>query len=127
MLDSILVKIASLELDSIYKNSKHESYLKTGAQYKDQDFRNEASSIVKLFRNSGIYHFSEAALGFYVDSTRTDYKTNVEFLISTNRLTEENENYVERPYKVHRIKEVTVHTDYSFLKKEEAIKENSWP
>lgn len=124
MLDSILVKIASPELDSIYKNSKHESYLKTGAQYKDQDFRNEASSIVKLFRNSGIYHFSEAALGFYVDSTRTDYKTNVEFLISTNRLTEENGNYVERPYKIHTIKEVTVHTDYSFLKKEEAIKDS---
>lgn len=124
MLDSIFVKINSPELDSIYKNSKRESFLKSGKQYKDQDFRNEATSVVKLYRNSGIYHFTEAALGFYVDSTKTDYKTNVEFLISANRLTEENGNYIEKPYKIHKIKEVSVITDYSFIKKE-AIKKDS--
>lgn len=123
ILDSILVKIASPELDSIFKNTKRDSYLKSGSQYKDQDFRNEASSVVKLFRNSGIFHFTEAALGFYVDSTRADYKTNVEFLISANRLTEENGNYVEKPYKIHKIKEVAVHTDYSFTKKDSIIKD----
>lgn len=124
ILDTITIKIASHELDSIYKNSNHQSFLKSGNQYKDQNFRAEASSIVKLFRNSGIFHFSEAALGFYVDSTRTDFKTNVDFLISSNRLSEEDGKYVEKPYKVYTIKEVVVHTDYSYTKKNDAIKDS---
>jgi outer membrane translocation and assembly module TamA len=123
ILDTIIVKIASTDLDSIFRNSKRESFLKTGNQYKDQSFRNEASSIVKLYRNSGVFHFTEAALGFYVDSTRTDYKTNVEFLISSNRLTEEDGNYIEKPYKIHTIREVAVYTDYTYSKKDSILKD----
>lgn len=123
LLDSIIIKIPSTELDSIFRNAKRESYLKSGNQYKDQDFRNEASSVVKLFRNSGIFHFTEAALGFYVDSTRANYKTNVEFLISSSRLTEEDGNYIEKPYKIHKVKEVSVHTDYSFTKKDSILRD----
>ena len=121
ILDTVNIKIESKILDSIYRNSKLESLLKSGNQYKDQTFRNEASNVIKLYRNNGIIHFSESALGFYVDSTRTDYKTNVDFIISANRLIE-NENsglYVEKPYKVQTIKEVNIITDYSFTKKGE--------
>lgn len=117
LLDSIKLKIKSPVLDSIYKNSDITSLLVSGNQYRDQTFRNEAAKVVKLFRNNGIYHFSESALGFYVDSTRTDYKTNVDFLISANRLEEENGKYIEKPYKVHSIKEVNVYTDYTFTKR----------
>jgi outer membrane translocation and assembly module TamA len=123
ILDSINFKIASPVLDSIYKTSGLETLLKTGDQYKDQTFRHEAENIVKLFKNNGISDFTESALGFYVDSTRTDYKTNVELLISSDRLIEENDNYIEKPYKVHTIKEVNVKTDYSFTKKGEPIKD----
>ena len=123
LLDTIKFKINSPVLDSIYKTANIETFLKTGDQYKDVAFRNEANTIVKLFRNSGIYHFTESALGFYVDSTRTDYKTNVEFLISAERLIEENGLYVEKPFKVHTIKEINVTTDYSFTRKEESIKD----
>ena len=112
ILDTIHLKIESPVLDSIYKNSTLKSLLKRGNQYKDQTFRNEASNVVKLFRNNGIFNFSESALGFYVDSTRTDYKTNVDFLISANRLIEENGTYKEKLFKVHTIKEVNVYTDY---------------
>lgn len=123
-LDTINIKIDSQVLDSIYKNSRLETLLKKGDQYKDQTFRNEASNVIKLFRNNGIYDFSEIALGFYVDSTRTDYKTNVDFLISSNKLIEEDGNYKEKPYKVHKIKEVNVYTDYSFTKKGQEIKDS---
>lgn len=123
ILDTIKLKIASPVLDSIYKTSGLETLLKTGDQYKDQTFRHEAENIVKLFKNNGISDFTESALGFYVDSTRTDYKTNVELLISSDRLIEENDNYIEKPYKVHTIKEVNVRTDYSFTKKGEPIKD----
>ncbi|QNM84756.1 BamA/TamA family outer membrane protein [Polaribacter pectinis] len=119
ILDTIKLKIDSPVLDSIYKNSGISSLLKTGDQYNDKTFRDEASSVLKLYRNNGIYHFTESALGFYVDSTRTDYKTNVDFLISKDRLISENGTYIKKPFKVHKIREVNVITDYSYTKKDE--------
>ncbi len=124
ILDTINIKIESPALDSIYRNANLESELKTGNQYKDQTFRKEAANVVKLFRNKGIYHFTESALGFYVDSTRTDYKTNVDFIISANRLIDEDGQYKEKPYKVHTIKEVNVITDYSYTKKGKSFGDN---
>ncbi|MGJ8745585.1 BamA/TamA family outer membrane protein [Polaribacter sp.] len=117
LLDTINLKIESKVLDSIYKDSGLISLLKTGDQYNDKTFRDEASNVLKLFRNSGIYHFSETALGFYVDSTRTDYKTNVDFIMTGSRLIEENGNYISKPFKVHKIKKINVITDYSFNRK----------
>ncbi|WP_158840728.1 translocation and assembly module lipoprotein TamL [Polaribacter sp. L3A8] len=120
LLDSINFKIESPVLDSIYTNSSTSSLLKTGNQYNDKIFRNEAGRVLKLFRNNGIYNFTESAIGFYVDSTRTDYKTNVDFLISGNRLKEIEGAYINTPYKVQKVTKVNVITDYSFLKKGEA-------
>ena len=123
LLDTIKLKIESIVLDSIYKDSGMLSLLKSGDQYNDKVFRQEAGNILKLFRNSGIYYFSEAALGFYVDSTRTDYKTNVDFLIAKERYEEINGKYIKKDYKIHRIKEINVVTDYSFAKKDEVLKD----
>ena len=116
-LDTISISIASPVLDSIYQNSATVSLLKTGDQYKNQTFIDEAKQVIKLYRNNGIYHFAENYLGFYVDSTRTDYKTNVDFIISGDRIIEENGDYLNKPFKVQKIKEVNVITDYSFAKK----------
>ena len=118
-LDTISISIASPVLDSIYKNSATVSLLKNGDQYKNQTFIDEAKQVIKLYRNNGIYHFAENYLGFYVDSTRNDYKTNVDFIISGERILEENGAYINKPFKVQKIKEVSVITDYSFAKKGE--------
>ncbi|MEE9406876.1 MAG: BamA/TamA family outer membrane protein [Polaribacter sp.] len=125
LLDTIKLKIESHILDSIYKNSGITSLLKTGDQYNDKTFRDEASKVLKLYRNNGIYYFTESALGFYVDSTRADYKTNVDFLINKDRLISENGNYVKKPFKIHTIKEVNVITDYSYTKKNEVHKDST--
>jgi len=119
ILDTIKIKTETAVLDSIYKNSNNTSLLLSGNQYNDKTFRNEANRVLKLYRNSGIYHFTEAALGFYVDSTRADYKTNVDFLISGKRIEEKNGSYISTPYKVQKIKEVSIVTDYTFTKKGE--------
>jgi outer membrane translocation and assembly module TamA len=121
LLDTINLKIESTVLDSIYKKTNTSSLLKTGDQYNDKTFRNEASRVLKLFRNNGIYHFTESALGFYVDSTRTNYKTNVDFLIAGNRLVEKKGNYVNEPFKIQKISEINIITDYSFTKKGEPL------
>ena len=117
LLDTIKLKIKSPVLDSIYHSNNFTSLLKTGDQYNDNFFRNEASKIIKFFKNNGIYNFKESSLGFYVDSTRMDNKTNVDFIISGERLEEVRGIYESKPYRVHRIKEINVYTDYSFNKK----------
>ena len=122
-LDTISVKIASPVLDSIYKSSDVVSLLKKGNQYKNQTFIDEAKQVIKLFRNNGIYHFAESYLSFYVDSTKSNYKTNVDFLIAGNRILEKNGISVNKPFKVQKIKEVSVVTDYSFVKKGEKYKD----
>lgn len=120
ILDTVQIKIASPLLDSIYKASRLKTLLKKGDQYNDKTFRNEASNVVKLFRNSGIWYFKESALGFYVDSTRTDYKTNVDFLIAKDHFKEKQDgSYVKKDYKVHKVTQINVVTDYSFLQKNE--------
>ena len=124
ILDTINFKIESPVLDSIYKNAGTSSLLKSGDLYNDKTFRNEASRVLKLFRNNGIYHFTESALGFYVDSTRADYKTNVDFLISGNRLEEKQGTYVNTPFKAHKVVEINIITDYSFTKKGEQLKDS---
>jgi len=124
LLDTIKLKIESVVLDSIYKDSGMRSLLKSGSQYNDNTFRKEANNVVKLFRNSGIYHFSEIALGFYVDSSKTNYKTNVEFLIAKDYFKEVQGTYLKQDYKVHRIKEINIVTDYSYTKKDEVFKDS---
>jgi outer membrane translocation and assembly module TamA len=124
LLDTMKVKIASVVLDSIYKNSGRRSLLKSGNRYNDNTFRKEAGKVVKLFRNSGIYHFSETALGFYVASDTTNNKTNVEFLIAKDYFKEVNGKYLKQDYKVHRIKEINIVTDYSYTKKDEVYKDS---
>ncbi|WP_439128312.1 BamA/TamA family outer membrane protein [Polaribacter sp.] len=117
MLDTIKVNIESPVLDSIYKASNVKSFLKSGNQYNDKVFRKEAERVVKMYRNNGISNFNESALGFYVDSSRTDYKTNVDFLIAKDRFVEVNNKYVKKEYKIHKIKEINVITDYSYTQK----------
>ncbi|NVJ89499.1 MAG: hypothetical protein HWD82_08675 [Flavobacteriaceae bacterium] len=123
ILDTINIYINSPILDSIYKDSNIKSLLVSGNQYKDETFRNEASKVVKLFRNNGIYFFSESALGFYVDDETRPYKSNVYFIISGNRLKDEDGKYVEKPYRVHSIRNVNIYTDYSYEKRDEPLKD----
>jgi outer membrane translocation and assembly module TamA len=123
LLDTINLKIESPILKAIYEASGKESLLQKGKQYNDNTFRKEAKNVVKLFRNSGIFYFSEAALGFYVDSTRVDYKTNVELLIAKGRFKEEDGAYVKKDYKIHKIKEINVVTDYAFRQKKEVYQD----
>lgn len=106
-LDSISTKISSSVLDSLYKESKENSFLKSGDQYKDQNFIKEANRLVKLFRNKGIYHFNENYILFDNDTLENYQKTDVEINISDKVI----------PFKVQKIKKVNVYTDYTYNKR----------
>lgn len=117
-LDSIFTAIKTPVIDSLFEATKANSFLKPKEQYKDQNFRKEAGRITKLFRNSGVFHFSENLIGFYdIDTSRADYKTNVLLKIS-DRIVEKNGLYKNEPLAIQKIKNVTVYTDYSFAEKE---------
>ena len=113
-LDSIKTQIESPELDSIYKLKQDKSFLKTGDQYNETNFVNEAERITRLFRNNGGYYFSNSSIGFYnIDSASTNYKTNVLLKIS-DRIIENQGNYSTRDFKIQKINDVKVITDYSY-------------
>ena len=120
-IDSIRTKIKSPVLDSLYQSKKAMSYLKTGDQFIESNFIKEAKSITSIFRNNGIYHFTENDLGYYnIDTASTNnYKTNIDLVIfDKKRVLKSNGDYILKPYKIQKIRKVTVYTDYSFSKKD---------
>tara|TARA_R110002050_G_scaffold34196_1_gene86506 strand:+ start:19366 stop:21858 length:2493 start_codon:yes stop_codon:yes gene_type:complete len=118
-LDTISIQIPSAVLKTIYQKDTINTFLKTGDQYNDQNFIKEANRITKLFRNSGVYHFIDNAIQFSPDSTRADYKTNVQVVIAENYLTDQNGKNVYKPFQVKKIGKINVFTDYSYNKEGE--------
>ncbi|MDG2445123.1 MAG: BamA/TamA family outer membrane protein [Flavobacteriaceae bacterium] len=120
-LDSIRTKIKSPVLDSLYQSKKALSYLKSGDQFIESNFIKEAKRITNLFRNNGIYHFTENDLGYYnIDTANTNnYKTNIDLVIfDKKRILKSNGDYILKPYTIQKIRKVTVFTDYSFSQKD---------
>ena len=120
-IDSIRTKIKSPVLDSLYQSKKALSYLKTGEQFIESNFIKEAKRITNLFRNNGIYHFTENDLGYYnIDTANTNnYRTNIDLVIfAKKRILKTNGDYILKPYRIQKIRKVTVFTDYSFSKKD---------
>ena len=117
-LDSVSREIKSPVLDSIFKLHKEKSFIKTGNQFKYSFFEDEADRITKLYRNSGIYHFTKSAIGFKADSSSSSYKSDIKLNIS-DRFIEQNDSIYTAPYKVQKINKIDVFTDYTFNRKDE--------
>ncbi len=107
-LDSISTKISSSVLDSLYKESKEKSFLKSGEQYKVGNFIKEANRLVNLFRNKGVYHFNENYILFDIDTLNDYKKTSVDVNISDRVV----------PFKIQKIKKINVYTDYTYNKRD---------
>ncbi|APG66239.1 hypothetical protein LPB136_13025 [Tenacibaculum todarodis] len=123
-LDSISKKIMSPVLDSIYEENKKYTFLKSGDQYNNSNFENEAKRITKLYRNNGVYHFNLNSIGFHeIDTASVNYKTNVDLKIS-DRIIEEDGDYFYKPYKIQKIKKINVYTDYTYSDKDKKIKDS---
>jgi hypothetical protein len=119
-LDSIITNIKSPVLDSLYQSQKSLSFLKKGDQFKEDNFIKEASRITNLYRNNGIYHFTENDLGYYnIDSAFTNsYKTNVDLVIfDKKRVVKKNGDYELKLFDILKLRKINVYTDYSFNKK----------
>jgi len=110
-IDSITTEIESQVLDSLYQVNKENSKLKKGNPFIFNDFEQEESRLISLYRNSGIYHF-EGNIGFYTDSIKHDYYKDV-LLKIPDRIISLEDSVFKVPYKMQKVREVNVYTDAS--------------
>lgn len=122
ILDSITPIIASPIADSIYKAYRSDSFLKSGSRYQTLNINRETQRLEYLFRNNGLYHFETDRIRLVADTVGTAHKANIEYIID-NR-TEVIDDVIRTfPFKVHKISEVNIITDYSFSKRGQIFKD----
>lgn len=123
IVDSISKKIESKVADSLYTIHKAGSLIKTGVQYATKDFGAERERLTSLFRNSGLYHFEQEYVSFDADTINTSHKVNVNVLISDRPVTL-GDTTIKVPFKVHKISEVNIITDYSYDNRNKPIRDS---
>jgi outer membrane protein assembly factor BamA len=112
VLDTIKTTIHTKVLDSLYQSSITNSFIKSGNQYKTADFNNEKDRISNQFRNNGVYHFQPTYVTFDLDTLNTNNKVNTNLII-TDYSYQENDTTKTEPFKIYKISDVAIYTDYS--------------
>ena len=112
LIDSVNTTIATPVLDSLYQTAKTNSFIKIGTQYKTEDFENEKNRITTHFRNSGAYHFQPNNITFDIDTINKKNKATIDLKISNHSYQEKDATKIA-PFKLLRISEVKIFTDYS--------------
>ncbi len=113
IIDSITYKIDSKAIDSIYNIHKNNSFIKINTQYREKNLVDERERITKIMRNSGLYTFEKESV-HYGNDYDSIKKTNwVEIFIDDKKIKDQDSTFYE-PYKVHKISEVNVFTDFNY-------------
>ena len=124
-IDTVTTNISSPVLDSLYHKNKEKAFVRAGDQYNFTNFQREEERLVDLFRNSGVYHFSTNIMTFDIDSTyNEDHRHGVQLNIP-NRLVQRQDSIFAEPYKIQKIKQVNVYTDFSFNTKDQPINDSA--
>lgn len=112
LLDSLNTTIHTQVLDSMFNSIKSNSFLKSGNQYKIEDFNNEKNRITTHFRNNGVYHFQPNYVTFDIDTLNKKNKVNVDLIINDYSF-QENDTTKTEHFKIYKISDVNIYTDYS--------------
>lgn len=123
-LDSLKTTIYTPALDSMYKQIKSDAFLKSGNQYKTDDFENEKNRITTYFRNHGVYNFQPNYVTFDIDTLNTENKANVNLKIN-NFSIQENDSTRTVPFKIYKISDVNIYTDYSATNSNDKITDST--
>ena len=113
IIDSISEKIKSPIVDSLYQNIKKNALIKSNEQYKTSNFEKERNRISNELRNSGLFHFDQDYITFEIDTVGTNKKVNVGIQIQ-DRAVRTQDSIRHEPFKIFKIKEVNIITDYTF-------------
>lgn len=120
-IDSLRTAIETPVLDSIYKTRK--SLIVVGKQYKTEDFKDEKNRITTLFRNNGAYRFQSNYVTFDIDTINKKEKATV-ILNVGNYSYQENDSTKTEPFKLYRISDIKIYTDYKVENHNSPIKDS---
>src|SRR6478609_2251310 len=109
-IDSVKTAIQTPALDSIYK--RRPSHIISGKQYKTEDFENEKNRITTMFRNHGAYRFQANYVTFDIDTINKKDKANVTLNVG-NYTYQENDSTKTEPFKLYKISDIKIYTDYT--------------
>ncbi len=113
-IDRILTHFASSLLDSLYRATKLESFLKKGSTFSLSLFESERDRMTQLYKNNGLYNFQSSAISFKIErDTLVDHgdrQLNVHLTVDNPRGSNLYESNSE-PYKQHIIGDVNVYLD----------------
>ncbi len=112
-INNIQENIASPIIDTIFQATKNNTFIQKGAQYSATDFENERERINAQLRNSGLYNFNRDYINFEADTVNTGNKVNISYIIP-ERTIKENDSTIIAPFKVYKVNEVKIITDYTF-------------
>ncbi len=115
--------ISSPVVDSLYQQSKSNSFIKKGKQYAANDFNNERDRLTFQFRNSGLFYFDQSYIEFEADTVKTRHKANIIYQIPDRKYKIGDSLYTE-PFKIHYITEVIIITDFSYNNKDKTLKDS---
>ena len=108
----------------LYKINPEASVLKSGNQYKTSDFEEEKNRITTYFRNHGAYFFQPTYVTFDVDTIGKKNKADINLIIKDNSVQEKDSNRTE-PFKLYKISDVNIYTDYSPARAKSKIKDST--
>jgi len=110
ILDTILVKINTPLLDSLYKINKGLTFLKSGKQYRKLDFNAERNRITADFRNNGAYYFQQNYVNYAIDTLNSNNKANIDINIENQSIREGDSTKI-LPFKLYKISDINIYTD----------------
>lgn len=124
LLDSIKTSISTPALDSLYESHKSGSFLKSGKQYQTVNFEDEKNRISTLFRNNGAYYFQPTYVTYDIDTINKKNAANVNLIINDYSYIEKDSTKTE-PFKIYKISDVNIYTDYSTNSDSSIIKDST--
>ena len=124
ILDSISASIASPIVDSLYKKTKKNSFIKSGQQYKTANFSLERDRLTNRLRNSGVFHFSQDYVFFEIDTVGTNKKVNVDLQIK-DRAIRTQDSTTREPFKIYTVKDVNIFTNTTFETRNNTITDSA--
>ncbi len=112
LIDSISYKISSKDIDSIYKIHKGGSLLKKDESFEVEKLNLEKERLINLFSNNGIYNFQQRSIRFkaFKDSTGIDRRIPILLEVQNSKIRNQ-ENLLDVPYVIKKIKSLSVFVD----------------
>tara|TARA_B100000809_G_scaffold266476_1_gene329398 strand:- start:2668 stop:5214 length:2547 start_codon:yes stop_codon:yes gene_type:complete len=125
LIGTIEEELSSPVVDSLFQTIKDKSLIVKENQYSSNDFNNERERISQNFRNSGLFYFDQSYIEFEADSVETSHKVNIIYKISDRKI-RENDTVRTEPFKVHRISDIQIVTDYNYKNRNETILDSAF-